>query len=70
MRSFEELRAALSLKIPLVWNDPNPVPGNDYTITWVEDTTQFIEEDTEMPILIYYGNGSEAQVFLHEIIKK
>ena len=42
------------------WNDPDPIPDNDYTITWRENYT---DETT----LIHYGKGSEAEVFEYEI---
>ncbi len=70
MTTFEELRMAMFNNEPLVWNDPDPIPGADYTITFVEDTSQFEIEDYDMPIFILYGEGSEAQVYLHEIIRK
>ena len=43
-----------------VWKDPDPIPHNDYTITWRENYT---EDST----LIHYGEGSEAEVFDYEI---
>lgn len=69
MRNLQELKTALSNGVPLVWNDPDPIPDNDYTITWVEDINEEDYED-DYPILIQYGDGSEAQVYLHEIILK
>jgi len=55
----------------LLWNDPDPIEGNDYTISWIEDLSDIEEIDEFTPILIQYNNGgSEAQVFLHEIIYK
>lgn len=45
----------------LVWNDPDPIEGNDYRIT---SRIQY-EDDTS---LITYGYGSEAEVFDHEIV--
>lgn len=44
-----------------VWKDPDPIPHNDYTITWRENYT---EDST----LIHYGEGSEAEVFNYEIV--
>lgn len=50
--------------IPLIWNDPDPIEGNDYTIT-------NISEIWKDGALIEYGKSSEAEVYLHEIsIKK
>ncbi len=44
-----------------IWKDPDPIPGNDYRITWrhrYEGATS----------LIHYGGGSEAEVPDTEII--
>ena len=72
MNSVIELKQAIADKKELVWNDPEPIKGNDYTITFIEDIDpEFDEDDLSMyPILIQYGGGSEAQVYLHEIILK
>jgi hypothetical protein len=68
MKTFNELRSAIWNNTPLVWNDPDPIEGNDYTISWIEPISE--DNDEYTPILIQYGEGSEAQVFLHEILKK
>lgn len=68
MRNIEELKEAIANNKKLVWNDPDPIEGNDYTITYIEPIDDDFERDT--PILIQYGEGSEAQVFLHEILLK
>ena len=69
MKSIKELKKAISNNIPLVWNDPDPIKGNDYTISYIQDIDDDFDEYT--PILIQYNNGvSEAEVFLHEISKK
>lgn len=52
---------ALMADYKSVWNDPNPIPDNDYTITYRENYG-----DTS---LIHYGEGSEAEVFNHEIVE-
>ena len=73
MDSVIELKQAIADKKELVWNDPDPIDGNDYTITFIEDIDdEFDEDDFSMyPILIQYNDfGSEAQVYLHEIILK
>lgn len=44
-----------------VWADPDPIPGNDYTIKSI-----IFNEDGETA-LIQYGEGSEAEVYLREI---
>ena len=67
MRNLNELKKAIENKIPLVWNDPDPIEGANYNITYIEPLTDDIDEDT--PILIHYGEGSEAEVYLWEIQK-
>lgn len=56
----------------IVWNDPDYIEGNDYTISYLEELEDEVLEvfDTYTPIKIQYNKGfSEAEVFLHEIIK-
>jgi hypothetical protein len=66
--TYKEVMAAMKVGIPLVWNDPDPIKGNDYTITSIREMID--GEDDFSPILIQYGEGSEAEVFLHEILIK
>lgn len=66
MKSFDELKQAIASNKKMVWNDPDFIEGNDYTITYIEPIDDDFERDN--PILIQYGEGSEAQVFLHEIL--
>lgn len=70
MKSFYELKEALTNNKTLIWNDPDPIKGNNYKITFIEDISDFDEyDDIDSPILIQYNKGkSEAQVYLHEII--
>jgi hypothetical protein len=68
MRSIKELKKAIKEGVTLMWNDPDPIDGNDYAISYIEPITDDFDEDT--PILIQYGAGSEAEVYLHEIIRK
>jgi hypothetical protein len=69
MKSIQELKEAISNHVELVWNDPDPIKGNDYIISYIEQIDDEFDEYT--PILIQYNNGgSEAQVFLHEILIK
>jgi len=69
MKRIQELIEAIEYKKLLIWNDLEPIEGNDYTISWIEGITSDI--DRLDPILIQYNNGlSEAQVFLHEILIK
>lgn len=67
MKTLKELKEAITNRIPIIWDDPDPIEGTDYTITDVEG----IEEDdfdNNCFINICYNSGnSEAQVFLHEI---
>lgn len=50
---------ALMADYKCVWKDPDPIPGNDYRITYRENYGE--------TSLIQYGEGSEAEVFNHEI---
>jgi hypothetical protein len=52
----------------VIWNDPEPIIRNDYQVSFLEDVPDE-EINGHTPILIQYNNGgSEAQVFLHELI--
>lgn len=65
----EQIRQALKDNKVLIWNDPDPIKGNDYTISFIEEIDDEFEYGT--PILIQYNKGlSETQVFLHEILIK
>lgn len=71
MKNFKELKKAVAEKKPLKWNDPDPIKGTDYTITYIEPLDE-IDDDEDprgFPILIQYG-GSEAEVLLSEILLK
>jgi hypothetical protein len=72
MKTLAELKQAIADKKQLVWNDPDPIEGNDYTINFIEDIDNEFEDDiVDYPILIQYNDfGSEAQVYLHEILVK
>ena len=73
MKSLAELKEAIAENKQLVWNDPDPIDGNDYTINFIEDFDEEFNDDdlVDYPILIQYNDfGSEAQVFLHEILVK
>ncbi len=70
MKRWTKIKNHFKLGGKLVWNDPDPISGNDYTISYLEDIPDD-EFDDYSPILIQYNNGgSEAQVFLHEILMK
>jgi hypothetical protein len=70
MITLTELKEAVASGKKLVWNDPDPIEGNDYTISFIEDLSDIEEDDADyVPILIQYNEGgSEAQVYLHEIL--
>lgn len=70
MKTIKDLKKAIAENITLVWNDPDPIDGNDYVINFIENLDDIDEEDIDdYPILIQYNNfESEAQVFLHEIL--
>jgi hypothetical protein len=70
MRNIGELKKAVAENKPLIWNDPEPIQGNDYNITYVEPLDDFDDDETDIPILIQYGGGSEAEVFVSEILTK
>ncbi len=65
---LSEIKKAQAENKKLKWNDPDPIEGNDYTITYIEDLSGLTNEEMEdYPVLIQYGGGSEAQVYLSEI---
>jgi hypothetical protein len=73
MKNLAELKQAIAENKQLVWNDPDPIKGNDYTINFIEDIDEEFNDDdmVDYPILIQYNDfGSEAQVYLHEILVK
>jgi len=68
--SKEEILKAFGSGLKLVWNDPDPIEGNDYTIRSIS----YI--DDEMAVIQYGDNTimfdnqpclSEAEVFISEI---
>ena len=68
MKTIAELKQAVAEGKKLYWNDPDPIKGNDYIINSIEDINEDDIED-DYPILIQYNDfGSEAQVYLHEIL--
>lgn len=69
MKNIQELIDAIYNKTPLIWNNPDPIRGDDYTINFI-GIFNIKDFDKYTPILIQYGGGSEAEVYLHEIIKK
>jgi hypothetical protein len=69
MKTLHDLKQAIAENKTLVWNDPDPIEGNDYTINFIEEIDEEVFDD-DYPILIQYGGGSEAEVYLHEIALK
>ena len=55
----------------LFWNDPDFIVGNDYKITFIKF---FVDADESLYVddtaLIQYGGGSEAEVYISELIVK
>jgi len=70
MNSFKELKKAYKAGKALYWNDPDPIEGNDYRITFIKEEDLEDIDEPLAPILIQYGGGAEAEVFLHEITYK
>jgi hypothetical protein len=66
MATLKELKDAVKKDHALFWNDPDPILTADYRITYIEPLDEI--EDPNNPILVHYGDGSEAQVFAHEIL--
>ena len=65
--TFKQLKTRLQNNEKIMWNDSDPVIGNDYLITdiyWDEES----DENEDTPILIKYNNGnSEAEILINEI---
>lgn len=67
--TIKKLRKCVENNTPLVWNDPDPIPGNDYNISYIEPIGDDFDSDT--PIMIQYNGGiSEAEVYASEISKR
>ena len=68
MKTKEEVKDAIINQKKMVWNDPEPIDGNDYTVQKIWN----INEETAM---IQYGEDnseylSEAEVHLSELTLK
>ena len=72
MRTLAELKQAIADKKELTWNDPDPIKGNDYTISYVDYIEEWEKWDIKLPILVQYNDGySIDEAFIEEIeIKK
>lgn len=66
MRTIRQLKTAIAAGDTLIWNDPDPIEGNNYIISevFLDDNDEYFEDT---PILIQYGGGSEAEVLVSEI---
>lgn len=67
---YQTLQNAIKKNIPLVWLDPAPIEGNDYSITQVllmPEQKPSRDEWKDYILLIHYGGGSEAEVTPDEI---
>jgi hypothetical protein len=70
MRNLNELKKAIENKIPLVWYDTNSIEGKHYKVNRIKFIDTLPDEiDEETPIHVYYGEGSETEVYLWEIQK-
>ena len=66
--TLQQLKQAIKDNKTLIWRDPDPIENNNYTIIWIEDLSNLPRRDyQDYPILIHYGEGSEAQVYIDEI---
>lgn len=72
MESFKELKQAIKNQSCLFWVDPCPIESNNYSINFIQDLSDIddFEDPFGYPILINYGKGSEAEVYISEIIIK
>ena len=66
--NIREVKDAVTNKQKMVWNNPNPIDENDYTVQKIWN----IDEETAM---IQYGKDnskylSEAEVYLTELTLK
>lgn len=70
MKSLKRLLKAIENKETLIYNDPDPIEGNDYTISYIQEFTKEDKKNfnKDYPILIQYNNGlSESEILLKEI---
>lgn len=69
MNNLDEIREHMIMDGSIVWNDPNPITGNDYRVVYIEYIYDGEEITGTTPILIRYNGGrSEAEIFLNELI--
>ena len=72
---LSEIRYAIKNDIPMIWNDPEPIEGNDYIINDIIDVPSPEECDDldghDWILTIKYNKGiSEAEVYPYEISLK
>ena len=68
MENIREVKEAVISQQKMVWNDPDPIDGNDYTVQKIWN----IDEETA---IIQYGEDnseylSEAEVYISELALK
>ena len=68
MENIREVKDAVISQQKMVWNDPDPIDGNNYTVQKIWS----IDEETAM---IQYGEDnsedlSEAEVYISELALK
>jgi hypothetical protein len=60
-QTLQQLNQDLQNGATLIWNDPDYIEGNDYTIVSIK------ELNDELALIQYNQGLSEAEVFLNEI---
>ena len=70
MRTLAELKQAISEKKVLVWNDPDPIKENDYTINFIEDIDDELMEDSGVEDVDYDGGSFKDYDSIYESIAK
>lgn len=68
--SKKEILKAFKSGSLLVWNDPDPIEGNDYTIrsiSYIDDEMAVIQYGEEGNFINGVEAFSEAEVFISEI---
>ena len=50
---IRDLMTAIERQRPLVWNDPQPIEGNDYTINWIEGITSDFDKSSSLSLRMH-----------------
>lgn len=61
----KEFLKAYQDKEQMIWNDPDPIKGVDYTVSSIFINSDLVDEDSI--ILITYNSQSEAEVLISEL---